>query len=125
SAVSFYIIASEKDSLRSNKEKYAEAIAGLYKKLDDFKGQAIWLGKVYQWKEKTNNLDLFNWGIANYKALNYQGADSVFALYTSRYPEDIFGYYWRAQSNAGIDTAMTDSLSVPYYRKVVLLGEKD
>lgn len=75
-------------------------------------------------ERKTNNIDLFNWGLAHYRAKEYLQTDSVFGLYTTRYPEDIYGYYWRAQASAAIDTSMTNALAIPYYNKVVEIGEK-
>lgn len=124
-AIAYYSIAADKDTITTNKAEYAAAIAELYKKTGNNAKQAEWLGKVYGWKEKSNNVDLFNWGLAFYKAANYRASDSVFIIYTDRYPEDIYGYYWRAQANASIDTSMANSLAIPYYRKVVEIGEKN
>lgn len=124
-AIDYYSIAGEMDTLVANKIKYATAIIKLTKKADMTSKQAYWLGKLYQWKEKTNNIDLFNWGLAHYTAAEYLQSDSVFTLYTERYPEDIFGHYWRAQANAAIDTALAQGLAVPHYIKVTEIGEKD
>lgn len=124
-AIEYYSIAAEMDTLAANKIKYATAIVKLARKADMASKQAHWLGKLYQWKEKTNNIDLFNWGLAHYTAAEYLQSDSVFTLYTERYPEDIFGYYWRAQANAAIDTALTEGSAVPHYVKVIEIGEKD
>lgn len=124
-AIDYYSIAAEMDTLVANKIKYATAIIKLTKKADMISKQAYWLGKLYQWKEKTNNIDLFNWGLAHYTAAEYLQSDSVFTLYTERYPEDIFGHYWRAQANAAIDTALAQGLAVPHYIKVTEIGEKD
>lgn len=124
-AIDYYSIAAEMDTLVANKIKYATAIIKLTKKADMTSKQAYWLGKLYQWKEKTNNIDLFNWGLAHYTAAEYLQSDSVFTLYTERYPEDIFGHYWRAQANAAIDTALAQGLAVPHYIKVTEIGEKD
>ena len=124
-AISYYSIAAEMDTITANKANYAEAIAGLYKRKEDHSKQALWLGKVYEWKDKTNNIDLFNWGLAHYMANEFTMTDSVFAIYTTRYPEDIYGHYWRAQANASIDTAMADSLAIPFYYKVIEIGEKN
>ncbi len=124
-AIRYYSIAFDMDTVAAEKAAYADAIADLYKKIEDYGQQAVWLGKNYEWKKKTNNVDLFNWGLAYYKTKNYPMTDTVFAKYTERYPEDIYGYYWRAQANAAIDTSMTDSLAISYYRKVVELGERD
>lgn len=124
-AIAYYSIAAEMDTLRSNKADYAEAIAGLYTRKENHSKQALWLGKVYEWKEKANNIDLFNWGLAHYMAKEFRKTDSVFEIYTTLYPDDIYGYYWRAQANASIDSSMTDSLAVPFYYKVVEIGEKN
>ena len=72
-----------------------------------------------------NNVALFNWGLAAYKAEDYHQADSVFGLYTSKYPEQGFGYYWRARANARIDTAMEKGLAVPYYLNLIDVIAKD
>jgi len=123
--IKYYDLAADMDTVIANKSKYASAIAALYGKQENFGMQAKWLGKYYQWKESPTNIDLFNWGLAHYKASDFKTTDSVFALYSEKYPEDIFGYYWRAQANAAIDTTMKDSLAIPHYLKVIELGEKD
>ncbi len=124
-AIEYYAIATEMDTAIIKKVKYATKIADMYKQTEDYSHQAIWLGKLYQWKEKSNNVDLFNWGLAHYTAKEYSQTDSVFGLYTTRYPVDIYGYYWRAQANAAIDTSMTNALAIPYYNKVVEIGERN
>ncbi|MGB3163267.1 MAG: hypothetical protein WBA96_07040 [Chitinophagaceae bacterium] len=124
-AIGYYTIATEMDTALNNKVKYAIKIADMYKQTEDYSHQATWLGNLYKWKEKTNNIDLFNWGLAHYRAKEYLQTDSVFGLYTTRYPEDIYGYYWRAQASAAIDTSMTNALAIPYYNKVVEIGEKN
>ncbi|MBL7748119.1 MAG: tetratricopeptide repeat protein [Chitinophagaceae bacterium] len=123
--ISYYTIAFEMDTLAQNKARYAAKIAALYKQADNQSQLAIWLGKLYQWKAKPTNVDLFNWGLAHYTARDYKATDSVFGLYVSRYPNDIYGYYWRAQANAAIDTSMNEALAVPYYIKVVEIGEEN
>lgn len=104
-----------------------------YKKLADFSGsvknyssQARWLGEYYATSPKTNNIDLFNWALAHYRANEYDSAVSVFGKYTEKYPEQAFGYYWRARSASAIDTSMTQGLAVPYYQQVIeVLQTKD
>lgn len=114
----WYSLAAEKDTLIANKLKFAAELTALYKKTGEASRQAYWFGKIYQWKEKPNNLDLFNWGLAHYSATEYMQADSVFGVYTDKYPADIYGYYWKAQVNAAIDTAMLEGRALPYYIKV-------
>jgi len=122
-AIIYYGIAAEMDSITDNKIKYAIKISNLSKQIGDYSRQAIWLGKLYHWKQTANNVDLFNWGLAHYSAKEYQLTDSVFSIYTTRFPDDIYGYYWRAQASAAIDTAMTDGIAVPFYKEVVEIGE--
>jgi tetratricopeptide (TPR) repeat protein len=70
-------------------------------------------------------VDLFNWGISYYKARNYMGANTVFALYANKYPYNKFGHYWCARTAAAIDSSMEKGLAVPHYLKVVELTEND
>lgn len=121
----YYKKAAELDSIAANRVSYAEQLAKLYKSMSDYKQQSYWLEKVYSWKERPSNIDLFNWGLAAYNAQNYPGADSVFIIYTTTYPDNIYGYYWRATINAAIDTAMEQGLAVPHYQKVTEIAEKD
>lgn len=85
----------------------------------DYAKQAQWLGKYYSGNEKVTNIDLFNWGLAHYRAEEYAQADSVFGLYVAKYPQQSFGYYWQARSNVPRDKEMKDGLAVPYYLKLI------
>jgi len=113
----------EKDSLL--RIDYAKKLAGLYKKQKDYSNEALWLGKYYVGNTKATNLDLFNWGLAHYMAKEYPLADSVFGLYETKYPDQCFGYYWRARSDAAIDTAMATGMAVPNYTKIIEIDGKD
>lgn len=113
----------EKDSTRLL--DYAKKLADFYKKDKDYADEAFWLGKSYQLNKNATNLDLFYWGIANYNAKNYPAADSVFAIYENKYPDQTFGYFWRAKSNAAIDTAMETGAAVPHYEKLIAIAGKD
>jgi cytochrome c-type biogenesis protein CcmH/NrfG len=125
SAVAYYVRAGnlEKDSVE--KIAYAKKLAGLYKRQKDFSNQALWLGKYYCGNERATNLDLFNWGLAHYMAKEYIVADSVFGLYETKYPDQDFGYYWRARCDAAIDTSMTTGMAIPQYMKLVEMDSKD
>ena len=57
-------------------------------------------------------------GFSNYQATQYKTADSIFTVYAEKYPNEIFGYLWRARSNQAMDTAMTQGLAVPHYEKL-------
>ena len=97
----------------------------LYGVIKDYSAQASWLAKYYTNNAKATNLDLFNWGLAHFRAQEYTASDSVFALYAQKYPEQAFGYYWRARSNAVIDKGMEAGLAVPHYEKVIEIASQD
>ena len=103
---------------------YAE-LAKLSKAIQDYTSQAKWLGKYYRGNETAGNVDLFNWGIAAYRAGDFALSDTAFRIYTEKYPGQTFGYYWRAKSNAAIDTAMENGLAIPYYQKLTELISPD
>ena len=100
-------------------------LAGIYADKKDYAGQARWLGKYYSGNDKATNLDLFNWGLAHFRAQEYTASDSVFALYAAKYPEQAFGHYWRARSNSIIDKEMEKGLAVPHYQKVIEIAGQD
>ena len=125
SAMAYYTKATEL-------EKDDELLRGYYKKLatlalnaKDYSSQALWLGKYYQGNEQATNLDLFNWGLAHFRSEDFTMADSVFGMYVAKYPEQSFGYYWQARSNAMLDKDMETGLAVPYYQKLVEVLQND
>jgi tetratricopeptide (TPR) repeat protein len=104
---------------------YYNKMANLAKGQQDYNAQAAWLGEYYSGNDKANNLDLFNWGLAHYRAGNYQSSDSVFGVYINKYPEQGFGYYWQAKSKALLDPEMQEGLAVPVYQKLINILQQD
>ena len=113
-------------------QKDSAALFNYYKKLattakanKDYVSEAKWMGKFYTGNEKATNVDLFNWGLANYLAQDFAMADSVFGMYVAKYPEQSFGYYWQARSNASLDKEMKDGLAIPVYKKLIEVLQGD
>ncbi len=125
SAMFFYKVGTELETDSNSIIKYYKTLADLAKQQKDHAERAIWLGKYYMKNKKSTNVDLFNWGLAWFQAGNFEKSDSVFGMYVDKYPTQLFGYYWRARSNAAIDTTMEQGLAIPYYLKVVEIGELD
>jgi len=125
SAMFFYKVGTELETDGNSVVKYYKTLADLAKQQKDNAERAIWLGKYYMKNKKSTNVDLFNWGLAWFQAGNFEKSDSVFGMYVDKYPTQLFGYYWRARSNAAIDTTMEQGLAIPYYLKVVEIGELD
>lgn len=125
SAAVYYVKAGAMEKDSTQRIAFAKKLAGLYKDRKDYSNQAIWLGKYYTGNAKATNLDLFNWGLAHYMAKEFPMADSIFGLYETKYPDQDFGYYWRARCDAAIDTAMTSGMAVPHYTKLIEIDSKD
>jgi tetratricopeptide (TPR) repeat protein len=125
SAIYFYSAgtAIEKDS--ASLIKSYKLLADLAKEIKDQNARATWLGKYYNSNPKATNVDLFNWGLAYYQSQDYEMADSIFGIYSQKYKDQDFGYYWQARSNAAIDSLMEEGLAVPHYRKVIEISEND
>jgi Flp pilus assembly protein TadD len=110
---------SELDKDSTTLFKYYKKLADRAAVNKDYLHQAKWLAKYYPGNQKASNLDLFNWGLANYLSADYKNADSVFGLYVIKYPEQSFGYYWQAKANAMLDSTMAEGLAVPSYKKLI------
>ncbi len=119
SAAYYYAMgaAQEKDTLV--KAAFYKKISEIYKATKDYHQEAAWLGKYYAANPSATNVDLFNWGLAHYLDNDYLAADSVFGLYETKFPKEEYGYYWRARTDAAIDTAMETGLAVPHYQRLV------
>jgi tetratricopeptide (TPR) repeat protein len=117
-AVEWYkkAVAIEKD--KEAKVGYMASLAEIQKELGNREREAIWREGIYTNKEKPTNLDIYKWGMALYSDEDFAKADSVFAIYEAKYPEQIHGYLWRARCNSLIDTTMKLGLAVPHYIKL-------
>lgn len=111
-------VALEKDS--SELVKYYKRFANLAANDKNYSQQAKWLGKYFMSApDNASNIDLFNWGLAHFRAAEYAGADSVFGRYIAKYPTQSFGYYWQAKSKALQDPDMSKGTAVPAYQKLI------
>jgi len=113
------------DTLESNKVDYISAIAANFVASKNYKEAANWYTKILGIKKNYGKIDLYNAAYNNYQAGDYKAADSMYALYTQKYPDEIYGYKWRAKSNEGIDSTHAQGLANPYYEKVIALAEAD
>lgn len=123
-----YEKAMDADTIADNKAAYLQKAVDLAKKQKDKKATAYWLHKQYNTKKSPSNVDLYNLGRAYFDAgadgdfSNYTKADSIFAVYTEKYPDQAFGYYWRARSNWSIDTSMVNGMANPHFEKFIQIA---
>jgi len=125
SVIKYYQEAMTMSKDSTQLAQYYKDLASMAAANKDFVAQAKWYRLYFSLKKDAGNLDLFNWGVSAYRSNNYALADSVFGLYTEKYPDQGFGYYWRARTNAVIDTGMTVGLAIPYYNQLIEMMEKD
>jgi tetratricopeptide (TPR) repeat protein len=125
SAIAFYV--KTVDLMKEQKDKFAfyKKLSDLYKDQKDYTNQGKYLGLFYTDNPKATNIDLFNWGIANFKGENYVQADTVFGTYIQKYPDQAFGYYWRARINSAMDSTMEKGAAIPWYKQLITMIEKD
>ncbi len=116
-------VSLEKDP--SKKADLDRKLIAYFKKNKNYQQQAYWYNQLNLLHAPMTNVDLFNWGLATYNAMDYPMADSIFGMYASKYPDQTFGYYWRARSNAAIDTAMETGIAIPHYEDLIKVAEKD
>jgi len=123
-AYDYYEKAMNADSIDENKTAYMQKAVDLSKRLKDKAGIAYWQTKQFIAKKNPNNVDLYNLGRSYFDAGDvdfsyYSKADSIFSIYTTKYPDQAYGYYWRGRSNWSIDTSMTNALANPHFDKFV------
>lgn len=113
------------DTVDANKAAYMKTLAQAYEAQKNPAEAAKWYGRIISVKKNYSNVDLFNAGYNYYSINQYDSANRYFKLYTEKYPADILGYYMLGNAAAAVDSTGAEGLAVPYYTKVVELGEAD
>lgn len=112
------------DSIETNRVSYLKTLAASYRTQKNFKESAKWFNQVLGVKKNYSNVDLYNAGYDYFRAGQFDSSVAVFNKYTTKYPDDIFGYYMIAKANGGIDTTLTTGLALNSYLKAIEIGEK-
>ncbi len=123
-AASYVEKAVALDSIEENRVAYLKALAIAYRTQKNFGESAKWFNEVLSVKKNYSNVDLYNAGYDYFRAGKFDSSVIVFNKYTTKYPDDIFGYYMIAKSNGGIDTTLTTGLAANSYLKAIEIGEK-
>ncbi len=111
------------DTVPSEKLDYIKSTAESLIAAQKYAAAGKWYGKVLDLKPNYGKVDLYYAGYNDYRGSNYQTADSVFKLYQTRYPDDIFGWYMGARANEGIDSTGANGLAKPFYEKVISIAD--
>lgn len=113
------------DTVETNKVDYIAGIAANYIASKNYTEAGNWYAKVLSLKKNYGKVDLYNAAYNNYLAGNCKTADSIYALYTEKYPDELYGYKWRAKASECIDSTRSQGLANPYYEKVISIAEAD
>lgn len=124
-ATAWYAKAWESSTDAQEKIDLLNRLANMEKKAGRRGQEAHWRELIYTSKYQPSNIDIYNWGLALFAAEQFQRSDSVFGIYTEKYPDQVYGFLWRAKSNALIDTTMELGLAVPHYKKLVEVAAAD
>lgn len=124
--VDYYFTKSiETDTLVANKIDYAKKAADFFKKSGNNVKSAEWLTKILTINPKLSKVDIYNAGLENFKATQYQRADSIFSIYKTQFPTEVYGHYWSFRSRSVIDSTMEQGLAVADCEKFISIAELD
>lgn len=121
----YFMKAINADTAMANKLDYAKKAADFYKKTSNTTKSALWLTKVLQLNPKTSKVDLYNAGFENFKAGEFRRADSIFTVYKTNFPAEVYGHYWSFRSLSVVDSTMEQGLAIPDCEKFVSIAESD
>jgi len=121
----YFMKAINADTAINNKLDYAKKAADFFKKTANTTKSAMWLTKVLQLNPKTSKVDLYNAGFENFKAGEFRKADSIFTVYKTNFPAEVYGHYWSFRSLSVVDSTMEQGLAIPDCEKFISIAEAD
>jgi tetratricopeptide (TPR) repeat protein len=124
-ALAAYKKAIELDTSNYNKALYTNSAAQLAVKSGNLPEAASLYEEAYKYKvANAGTLDIYNVANTYYQLKNYVKADEWYGVYTTKYPNDIYGHYQRAIINKTIDSTYKGT-AAPFYDKVIEIGMTD
>jgi tetratricopeptide (TPR) repeat protein len=111
------------DSLEADKVDDVTSIAQSFAASGNYLQAGNWYRRILTVKKNYGKLDLYNAGYNFYRGGNYSTSDSIFNIYTQKYPDEVFGWYMRARASEGLDSTGVNGLAKPYYDRVITLTD--
>ncbi|MGC4102258.1 tetratricopeptide repeat protein [Ferruginibacter sp.] len=111
------------DSTEAGKVTLMRTMASKFEAQKMYADAATWYKKIADTKKASTKTDIFNYANNYSRGGNYQAAIDGWTLYTTKYPNETYGYYMTAVTQSKIDTTMAQGLAAPSYQKVIELGE--
>jgi tetratricopeptide (TPR) repeat protein len=121
----YFLKAIEADTTVKNKVEYARKAGSFFKNAKNYEKSADWYTRVLSVNPNPGKLDLFNAGTENYRVERFERCDSIFKIYATKYPTEIFGPLWSYKALAQIDSTMDKGLAIPDCEKFITVAETD
>ncbi len=81
--------------------------------------------EILKLKPNFNQRELFDAGFAFYQGKALERSDSLFEIYSQKWPEETYGWSMRYESTRLMDSAMERGTAIPYALKYLEVLEKD
>jgi tetratricopeptide (TPR) repeat protein len=120
----YFLKAIDADTTVKNKIDYTRKAANFFKGVKNQGKAAEWFLRVMTVNPNPGKTDIFNAAMEHYRLGAYRTSDSVFKIYSGRYPDETFGHLWSYRSLALIDTTMEQGLAIPDCLKFIEVAEK-
>jgi len=119
-------MAISMDTSQKTKIDIAKKAIDIFKRIPNQPKVAEWsLFLMNMLQPNPSKVDIYNAGFENFKAGNYMVADSVFDIYKTKFPDEVYGYYWSFRSLSVVDSTMEQGLAVPDAQKFIEIAEAD
>jgi tetratricopeptide (TPR) repeat protein len=124
-----YLQGAVLDSVLTSKIDFLKQGAEFFKAQGDSTGRSkegeLRLEIVKLKSPNVGQRDLFDAGFAFYQAKNYPKADSIFDIYTDKFPTEVFGPMMQYNIHRAMDSTMEKGLAVPWAEKYLNILEAD
>lgn len=117
--------AIESDTALKNKIDYTRKAANFFKGVKNQPKSAEWFSRVLTVNPNPGKADIYNAGFENFRAGQFQRSDSIFKLYSAKFPDEVYGYYWSFRSLSVIDSTMEQGLAIPDCQLFIERADKD
>ncbi len=113
------------DTSEKGRVNVARKAVAIFKKAGDQAKVAEWAIQAVRVANVPSKVDIYNAGFENFKAGQYLMADSLFDMYKTRFPKEVYGYYWCFRSLSVVDSTMEQGLAIEDATKFIELAEVD
>lgn len=119
-------MAISMDTAAKSKVEIVRKAIDIFKKVPNQQKVAEWsLALLNMIQPAPTKVDIYNAGFESFKAGNYLVADSVFDIYKTKFPDEVYGYYWSFRSLSVVDSTMEQGLAIPDAQRFIEIAESD